>query len=796
MPKLLNIFIHCCSKQTKLSNQVRFGNTATFLPLTACALLAKALSWTRAIFIITTLACSAALADTPPSAGDVEILSIASSAAFDTFITETFSRRHHIEYSGGVIDPNDAQEITNSAKRAGSAMDVILKSQIRLRLQIENYEGNDWDKLYGKTSLWRTSVAAARQTRWRLCIVDYYHAIASTGQKKRKLLEKVIAQTGIKSEFPPNEKELLNIRATRANDAETNTNDAIRRLDALIASSGIDNSIFYRAVILRMKLSGRISSENLNSLAGSLKNSKLKKNFELLFTLAMEELKAGGDNIIVSISAEHPAAAEIAGRIILKDIAAGLSNQQSIDMTLKKINPAQARLAAFTAVNEKNSQLGDLFSQMCRIEKFQSPAVYLAAAESSRKTRPVKAVEYYLQAVNKTKAGENRWGKISPAQIAARRARFAYGLYYDDSKFLTTAADAIELYLRLADVSSLENTAEYRELAYMYASMNLKAGNDKKALELLKSIAVSTGKYSDQAELDLLLYRAENSRPRSAERKELIDKLKKFMHKLITANNDNEDIAGQAKRLYCKLLVEEGGQQNARIVLEILKNIPNGRSPGNIILKAAALAETGNLVKAVNTLAPITDMQTAKGRALAAAIITEILDNIDEYEDAVEDFQDFTGKCRKLAHYSSGSIKSERHIEEYEKRYIEIAIIDAAKGSERLTVVESLLNEHTRGKDSDIDWMRCRGRLYMKQGRYAEAFPIWSAIAQARKPRSRSTDKPAKWFRAKYYALKSYANISPKNKNELKRAIDILLKTNKSIPETWENKLKALKKSD
>jgi hypothetical protein len=81
----------------------------------------------------------------------------------------------------------------------------------------------------------------------------------------------------------------------------------------------------------------------------------------------------------------------------------------------------------------------------------------------------------------------------------------------------------------------------------------------------------------------------------------------------------------------------------------------------------------------------------------------------------------------------------------------------------------------------------------MKQDRYAEAFPIWSSIAQARKPRSRSAGKPQKWWRAKYYALKCYAKISDQKNNDLNRAIDILTTTNKNIPQFWKKKLINLK---
>ncbi|MBW8016846.1 MAG: hypothetical protein FVQ82_11715 [Planctomycetes bacterium] len=731
-----------------------------------------------------------------PTAADVDNLSRLSAAAFDAFITETFLPRRQLEYSGRFIDPQDANNISASAETAATALTAILKSQETVRQKIELYEGDDWDELYGKTSLWRTSVAAARQTRWRICIVDYHHAIASPGKKKQAMLKKVIDQTGKDSKFSTNGKKLLNIRASWAISPEKNTENTIRRLDSLIASSGIDNEIFYQAIIMRMKLSRQINAQQIKALADSLRKSKLKNNFKLLYTLAIEELKAGSDNIIYSIASQHPAILDFTSRIILKDIAANASDPKLLVKTLKNKTPAEISLAAFEAISEKDSKYAAVFKQCCQIEKFQCVPVYLAAAECCRKTEPLKALDYYLQAAQKSKTRKDKRDKISIVQIARRRATLAYELYYKNSKYSETAKEALQLYLQEAANDKDEDKTEYQELAYLYASMAIGSGNNEKALKLLKSIASSAGKYADEATLDLMFYDMKNSHPRSPQRKELIVKLKNFIDKLKPKKNNRPGVEKPAIRLYCKLLIEEGGKKNATTVLKILEKMPSLQSIDITILKAAALAESGDLVNAAETLSAIAGGDNSKGAALAAAIVAEIIEDIDQYEDKVEDFDAFIKKCLKLAHFAARSITGEDQVDQIEKRYIEISIIETRKGSQRIAAVQSLLNDRARGKDNDIDWMRCRARLYMKQDQYTKAFTIWSSIAQARKPRSRSADKPQKWWRAKYYALKSYSKIpNPKN-NDLKRAIEILISTNKNIPQFWKKKLMNLKNSN
>jgi hypothetical protein len=622
----------------------------------------------------------AAFGDKLPTATDVENLSQACAAAFNAFITESFLPRAKLQYSGRFTDPQDARNISALAKKTAATLAVILQSQELIRRDIEQYDGDDWDRRYGNTSLWRVSIAAAQQTQWRICVVDYHHGIASTGKKKELLLRYVIAQTNKKTDFHVNEKKLLNTRARWAAATEKKAENTIGRLDSLIASSGIDNEVFYQAVIMRMKLSSRINAQQLSALAENLKKGKLKNNYELLLKLAMEELKLGGDSIIRSIAARHRSVTDFAGRVILDDIISNAGNRQLLNMTLKTKTPAETQFAALIAIKEKHPKYAAAFKQMSSIAKFQNDVVYLAAAQSCCKTEPLKAIDFYLQAIKKTKVAKNTWLKYSAAKIAHNRARLAYSLYYDDSKYFKTAKEAIELYLLEAANDEIEDKTEHNELAYIYASMLIEAGDLVKAVEALAKVIEKTSQIAPP-----------NDAPR-----------------------------------------------------------------------------------------------------LAAALTAEIIEDIDEYEQKTDDFATFVGTLNKLVFFSQRSLKHQSQIELFEKRGMEISIIQARKGSERIATVQSLLKKHAKGKDDDIDWMRCRARLHMKQERFAEALRIWTSIANARRPRSLSGEKSKKWWRAKYYALKCYSKIADPKNNDLARAIELLTSTNKNIPEFWKKKINEL----
>ncbi len=752
---------------------------------------------TLIIATVIATALAPAVANQLPSAGEIEKFSRASATAFDTFITETFLPRAQLEYSGRFINTQDPKNISDHAKTTCDALTKILQSQLITARIIEEYEGDDWDKLYGGTALWRTSVTAARQTRWRICVVDYHHGIASTGIKKEELLKKVISQTSEKTSFSVNEKKLLNTRARWAAATGKNSENTIRRLDSLIASSNIDNEVFYQAVIMRMKLSARTNAEQLTALADTLKKGKLNNNFELLLKLALEELKIGGDKIIKSIASKHPVVADFSSQLILASIISNAKNPQLLNITLKTKTPAEARLAAFIAIKEKNSKYAAVFKQMSSIEKFQCSEVYLAAAESCRKTEPLKALGFYLEAIKKTKTTKDSWLKDSPSQIARRRARLAYGLYYDDSKYYKTAKEAIELYMQEASNDQDKDETEYEELTYLYASMLIESGDCKIAAGILKKIAAGGGNFQNAARLDLIFCKIKNSKPGSPQRKELINALKIYIDKHTAEKKEQPKIKTQALNLYSRLLLEEGGPVNAAAVLKVLEGIAP-QTPDTKVIKAAAQAEIKDIVKAIETLANAIEKATPKDTPkdaplLAAALTAEILEDIDEYEDKTKDFAAFTQKCYELARYSERMSADENQREGFQKVPLELSIIKAGKGKESTNVAQYLLKEHSKGKQNDIDYMRCRARLYMNQGRFAEALKIWTAIARARKPRSHSADKPKKWWRAKYYALECYSKISDPKNNDLNRAIKILTSTNKNIPKFWKKKLTNLK---
>jgi len=723
----------------------------------------------------------------PPSADDVEILSKASAKTFDDFIWKSFPARAHLQYSGQFADSQQALKTVELAETSLKRLKEILKLQNHTALKIEEYEGDDWEDIYGKTGLWKTSTAAARQTRWRICILYYHNAIASPDNEKEILLNKVIELTGKDSEFAKNERVLLNIKASLAAAPGKPNEGTIKKIDSIIASSNSDNEAFYQAVIMRMKLSSSLTPGRLRALAENLKHSKLKNNFELLFKLAIEELKAAGSDIIYSIASEHSAIVDLTSRIILNDILTRSNTPQLLDLTLKTKTPAEISLAAQRAIKERDKKYADIFTLCSRVQKFQSAPVYLAAAESCRNSEPMVGLEFYYKAAEKLNDTKNKPVNISARQIAQRRATLAYEVYYKNSDHFETARQALQQYLQLDQPDQIKKPKLHHQLEYLYASMTLNSPDNQKALSLLNKISGSDGNYAEDAAIDLMFYNANNSTPGSASRKELIIKTRKLIEESKPANKN------RITKLYCKLLIEEGGKENAVGVLKMLNSLPDENSIDTVILKAAAHAETGNLIKALNTLLPVTENQTQKGKALAAAILTEILEDIDEYEDSADNFKVFISKCRKLAAFSHDANNTETQTEQFKKRDIEIAIFDASNDSERLKVIGSFISEYSRSNLEDIDWIRCRARLYMKQNRHAEAFRLWSKIAIARKPLSRSATKPPKWWRAKYYALKCYSKISDPENNDLHRAINILITTNKNIPDFWAKRLKTLK---
>jgi hypothetical protein len=86
---------------------------------------------------------------------DINKLTETAKLTVERFYRESFDLRMQYEYSGGFITPEHRQQLQLMARKASDELAEILTRLKLLKKSIEEYQGQDWESLYGKTGLWR-----------------------------------------------------------------------------------------------------------------------------------------------------------------------------------------------------------------------------------------------------------------------------------------------------------------------------------------------------------------------------------------------------------------------------------------------------------------------------------------------------------------------------------------------------------------------------------------------------------------------------------------------------------------
>jgi len=717
-----------------------------------------------------------------PDKNDIDHLSDESLKAFNSFMAETVVERTGYEFNGAFTDQMLRQDFLLIAEKCSVKLGEIILMQQAIRKRIEEYTGLDWEQLYGVTGLWRKLVAETTASRWRKCRIDYYVAISSTGQQKTTRLAAVIKQTSDES-FPKKDRRLLGVKSQWAAGGIRDFKQTAAKLDPIMSTGNFNERVYFETVLFILQISPHTNTGQIYAIAETLKNSRFMNDFELSLKLVACELKTPGEKLLK----ELPKTSNITGRLILDRLNANQKNSDSFLTMINSTSPFRAELAGLAALSDESSKYAELFGRLCEIEKFRRGIVFLAAAESNKKVNPAKAVDYYSRAAMKTDQFKALLPNISADRIALKGAQLGWQLYYNDTNYCPVAEKAISVYWRLSG-----NKTD-QQMEFLYAKILNQCADAEKGRQLLQKISGDKGLYANAARLELFYDRAKNTEPKSPDAVLLKNELKLFIDTIAVKGQQEQSIKNDALDLYCKILLEEGGKENSTEVMQIIENIPQTDGFDTAGLKAAALAESGEIVKAVSVMATIADDSGCKSGVLAAALVSQVMAKIDEFEGKSASFTDFLSNCQRVANYAKCSISGAEEVAEYKKIEVELAIIKAGDDANKLAKLQSLLNEYSRGNETDIDWLRCRGRLYLKQKRFSEAFSIFQRIATARKQPGISTIRDDKWWRARYYALLSWSKLPQTKQTEVTRAIDVLLNSMKQIPSFWEEKLNELR---
>jgi len=724
-----------------------------------------------------------------PSGDDILAKAEAAREGLERFMRESIEPRLAYEYKDRFSDEKDAVRLASLSRAAREDLQKIYQSQDEMRRRIEDYEGDDWDGLYGVTGLWRGVCADARETRLMKAEVDYYVAITAESEERQRILQNVENVCKLSEAAFGRTAGLLKVRALvlMARSEKSFEEQARSGLESILSAGDLHDETYFESALEKLKLEPNFDSRQIEALAKRLRRSKCADDFELNLKMAFFALRFGKVGFLKALIAKWPEAEDFAGRVILSEIVKRLDGGKMVDISIFEVE-----LAAKAARQRGIEKYKEPLVKLCRVERFQTPLVLYVTARACAESAPASAIEYYLRATLARQKSESDKLKLDAVQIAEQGAKLAHKVYYEEPAQRRIVRRMIDYYCKIAG-DGVDETIQY-----FYTCLLSGEGRTGEATELLQKIAAKRGRFSNQAKLDLIIIGLKNNSEDLQLRNELTKKLKNLIDSVDSASEQDRGVKAEAVQLYCQLILENDDKDSAQEVPALLEGTEGVDIQRSCILKAAALKKLGRFWSAVNELLKAAKFDNCEYGAEGLDILRTILDDhIDEHGYYMADFTFYIDACDQLAEYCLACAGPQWQVQAGLIR-AEIAILCPRKSlvgddnNENLDKAEQILTKlSAQGCDNDIDWLRCKARLLRAKGEYAEAFKAWGRVRAASKTVSGKQNR--RWWRAKFYEIQCWSKLNDTTGGDIWHAIDVLQHTWSDIPEFWAMKLGKLK---
>jgi len=728
-------------------------------------------------------------ANTIPTAEDINSLAETARLAADAFMRESFQLRMQYEFSGQFLTRNDKENLYTLAKRAGDRLQAIAESQRKLKKQIEDYQGDDWDNRYGSTGLWRKLSRDLYVTTLSKCEIDFCLALSSQQLQRNKISQDILAQINSLNQ-------IRNIAYSQFLRARTlallaRTDPAYKPLakkefDALMLRSDMRHSTVFRIAIERIKLFGPTKPAQLEKLAGELAQSSCADDLELVLSLAFLQRRHDTD-AFEKIVQLRPETESFLGSLILWNLSCQIKAGKLTEQTLQQITVFEAELAVQQIRNNISEEHQMLLDHLAGIDKFQTPLILYVTAVTLADSSPTKAVKLLVKASRLQQLQKSGRLDIEACEISEQAARLAYNLLVQDLLHCQLALVAFENYCATAG-EGIE-----AELEYLYTIVLNDCGRTTKSKELLQKIADRpAGYWRNRAKLDLIgqaiKQEQKNSRQQSSK---LLEQLRNFILDCHGQDKKNNKLRKEAITIYCQSLLELKNEVSAQSVLTILAEAETTYGINLNLFKAQAFQQLRRLDESAHCmlLAIQDDSGSLAGEVIE--LLSEVVDTIDELKLQAVDFGKTIQDCKKLAEFNHKYTNNRQS----GLLLAEISTFTADKDKEKLSEVKKLLDNITvDGNANDVDVLRCRARLLTEQGKFGKAVKLWDKICEIRKSQLTSANQRSwKWWRAKFYELYCCAKISQTEKEKVLHTIEVLENSFTDIPPLWAEKLSSLK---
>lgn len=292
----------------------------------------------------------------PPTQEQIEKPAKQANSTINDFFKDTLQERLTWHYTSAA-----PRSLYEKAKLTYKMLDEIHTQQRSLVKQIEDYEGDDWDKLYGETNLWQQASFYAQLTQLHLQTVDHWQTIAGDNKD-------------------PEDK--YNTRAQELYECETQEHP---------------------------------DSDKIKEAWSNFKEDDLRNDFELNARFALVLLKTGDDSILKEVTEKWPLYKTMLGNIILTDI------YNNSKQPLKNRTMTEIELAAGNVTPNNYETYKSLLNKIAEIEKFQTPDILINIANAQQEIAPHKAINNYLLASEKVADARNSADIVERAALISCR---------------------------------------------------------------------------------------------------------------------------------------------------------------------------------------------------------------------------------------------------------------------------------------------------------------------------------------------------------------------------------------
>ncbi|MCK4913231.1 MAG: hypothetical protein KAS69_01375 [Planctomycetes bacterium] len=477
------------------------------------------------LFVAANSVCAA------PAADEINILAGNSKQIIDEFAQQSFELRIKYEYDNNSLTADEKRNLYQLAENAGNQLKLIAEEQQKLKKQIEDYQGSDWDEKYGSTNLWRNLSTQLYKTQLNKCHILFYLALTDKDSQKNKANE-LLAEIN-ELEAIHNVANLQFIKAkTLALLAKSQPGYkplAEKQFDLILASDNLPEPIFFRATFEKIKLADKTKLEQLDELTQKLSQSNCADNLELALSLAFLQLKYD-DKAIEKTFRIWPQIESIPGSIILADLSSQLKDEQAANKILQTTSICKAELAAMAAWKNGAGNYRQMLDYFSKNRKFQTPLILYVTAVAFADSAPNKTVNLLLETSKLQQLQKNEKLNLTPAEIAEQATQLAYNLFNEEKINCSLAIEAFENYRTIANGKIDE------KLEYFYTTILNSCGQTEKAEKLLQEIADSNcGNYNKTAKFELAIKASRQKQYDSPCQKAL---LLEQLANLITDGND------------------------------------------------------------------------------------------------------------------------------------------------------------------------------------------------------------------------------------------------------------------